>query len=98
MIKIGIFACNTNQVDALCEIIEDYVHCPPYRKLKGMVLFRLPLIEITILIGNSNARGYKYDILYYDTQIDDTLLHEILYPCCPYGRPLPLRVFLDKLK
>lgn len=95
--SVGIFVYNEEQFNKICSLITNYIHCPPYNKLKGMAWFKLPLLEIAILIGSSHARGYKFDVLYYDEQIDETLLYEVLYPCCPCGKPQPLERLLNRL-
>lgn len=98
MIELGIAIYDTEQFNEIVNLLKKYLHCPPHynNQFSGAEWF-LPLIHFKVNFG-SNFRGYKCDILYYDKRIEQDLVDEILYPCCPYGRPRELTRLLEILK
>lgn len=95
MIKIGLFVNSVQAIDALINIFEDKIGIPPYRRYsKERVEYYLPLLHITI-ISVAFTRGQKYDLIYYDEENISDEMMDIIYPCCPYSKPQPLKYFLD---
>lgn len=94
MIEIGLFVNSIQAVDTLINIFEDKISMPPHRIKKGYAEYYLPLLHITITSVTS-ARGRKYDLIYYDEEnISDEMMN-IIYSCCLYSKPRPLKYFLD---
>ena len=97
MLDICIYAYDSEQAKELCNIIQNYVHCPPrFKQPSGKSEFILPFINITIVFGVNP--GYRYDIVYYDERYDQTAINEIIWPQCVGSRPRPLRILLERLK
>ena len=87
MIELGIFTKDKEQFEQIIDLLIEYLHCPSHRRGSDIAQWRLPLINITVHRGASNARGYKYDLIYYDEGILQEELYELIYPCCVGGRP-----------
>lgn len=98
MIEFGIAVCDTEQLNTIVNLLKKYLHCPPhYNNQFDGAEWYLPLVHFKVNLV-SKFRGYKFDILYYDKRIEQDIVNEILYPCCPYGRPRELTRLLDILK
>ena len=96
MINIGIVTHTNAQLAEITQRMTNYLHCPPCYRSKNVNEWHLPFLNITIIMY-SIVRGHKFDLLYYDERIDEECLFEVLYPCCPLGRPALLKHFLSKI-
>lgn len=65
----------------------------PYHRMRGMTEWIFPLLSIEI-IPSSVSRGRKFDIAFYDEEIEDQIVQEVIRPCCNGSRPRPLKEFL----
>lgn len=95
MIEIGLFVNSVQAIDTLINIFEDKIGIPPYRRYKqGYAEYYLPFLHITI-IPVEFTRGQKYDLIYYDEENISDEMMDIIYPCCLYSKPRPLKYFLN---
>ena len=63
--------------------------------MRGRTEWHLPLLDLDILVA-CQVRGYRFDLIYYDEEIDATIIEDIFYSCCG-GRPRPLKELLWRL-
>lgn len=97
MIEIGLFVNSVQAINTLVNILKDKIGISPSRSFKaGYVEYFLPLLHITITLIE-HSRGYKYDLVYYDEENIPNEKIDMLYPCCPYSRPRPLKHFYYNL-
>ena len=96
MFNIGIIVYNKVQLDEMTKFITDYLHCTPHHKLSNGSEWQLPLVNISVIIY-SITRGHKFDFLYYDERIEQEYIYEVLFPCCHFGKPIPLKQLLSKI-
>lgn len=99
MIKVGIVVATTKRLEALYELIYEYCgELPTYYSKNYIEWWNSPLFSIEIILATS-ARGRRYDLLYYDENINEEIVNEVLYPCCNLSnsRPTPLSRLLMRL-
>ena len=96
MLLLGIICKDGAQVKEIAEMLYEYTHMKPHHKNQAAVEWQLPLLTIQVLtIGHS--LGCRFDMAFYDEEIDEQDVKEIIYPCCYYfgaGKPRPLKEFL----
>ena len=68
---------------------------PPRYHVKGLTEWVFPLLSIKIMLA-SHLRGYRFDIGFYDEQLDEDIVNSIIWPCCNgLGcKPQSLKTFL----
>ena len=94
MIDIGIILNDYGTFKYIMSLLEKYFHCPPYHSGNE---WRLPFMRVTVLMA-SQARGHKFDFIYYDNNITTNIVQEIIFPICQWSRPKPLEYLLDKIE
>lgn len=97
MIDVGIFCKNIEQVQDVAGYIYDYTHQRPLFQRKGMTVFCFPLLTIDI-ITISQARGHRFHLTFYEKDISEEEIYEIIAPCSPQARPRPLEDILWEVK
>lgn len=73
-----------------------YTHMKPHHKSHVAVEWAFPLLIVEVLTY-SHSLGCRFDIAFYDEEIDEQTVKEVIYPCCNYlgaGEPRPLKEFL----
>ena len=95
MIRVGIICKDITQVEEITNLIYNYTHMPPYHRMRGLTEWIFPLLSIEIMLA-SHSRGQRFDIAFYDEQLDEDIVNNIIWPCCNVlgCRPQPLKTFL----
>lgn len=97
MIDVGIICKNIEQVKNIAGYISDYTHQRPIFQRKEIIAFYFPLLIIDIMTI-SQVRGRKFHLTFYEKNISEEEICEIIAPCSPYARPRPLEDILWEVK
>lgn len=95
LFTIGIICTDDNQVQEIANLISNKVSLTPQYRMKGCIEFIFDVLILTILTV-SRVRGYRFDMCFYDKDIDSTLFQEIILPNCR-GCAKPLQELIWRL-
>lgn len=98
LFTIDIICIDDNQVQEIANLISNKVSTTPLRQhcIKGCVEFYFDTLIFTVSTIY-RIRGYRFDLCFYDENIDKTLLQEIIMPNCR-GCARPLKEFIWRVK
>lgn len=95
LFTIGIVCTDDSQVQEIANLISNKISFIPQHRMKGCTEFISDILRLTILTI-SRVRGYRFDMCFYDEDIDNTLFQEIILPNCR-GCVKPLQEFMWRL-
>lgn len=86
MFRIGIICKDEAQVTEITELM---CHkAAPRRRTKGFTEFISDLLQL-VIITQRQMRGYRFDLCFYNEEIDDELFQTVVRPSCRgCARPL----------
>lgn len=65
----------------------------PYHRMHGLTEWIFPLLSIEVMSPCASL-GRRFDLAFYDEEIDDQIVQEVIWLCCNSSRPRPLKEFL----
>ena len=99
LFTIGVVCTDDSQVQEIANLISNKVSITSplqQRCMTGCVEFYFDTLILTISTVYK-IRGYKFDICFYDEDIDNTLFQEIILPSCR-GYAKPLKEFMWRIR
>lgn len=99
LFTIDIICIDDNQVQEIANLISNKVSITTplqQRRMKDCVEFTFDALVLTVSTVYK-IRGYRFDLCFYDENIDKTLLQEIIMPNCR-GCARLLKEFIWRVK